>query len=527
MDNDAIARLLRTFPESDLTGPASLRETHISWVILCGEFAYKIKKPVNFGFLNFSSLELRHYYCEQELRLNRRFSPELYLAVVAITQGGQGPQIEGDGPILDYAVKMRRFKEAQLLDGIAAQGGLTNTVLRALAREMARLHEELPSCNPNPESDAPGTPAALREAMAQNFQQVLNYALPDAQIRQLDDIQRWSQRRYEALLPVMVQRLRDGKVVDGHGDAHLGNIALVDDAVRLFDCIEFNPSFRIMDSISEIAFLAMDMDARGYHSASHRLLTDYLEYSGDYPGLPVIDLYCCYFAMVRAKVCLLREPLKDTDITCTSGYSEFLRYLDLAQSFTQPRPIFLSITHGVSGSGKSTIAGSLAEASGAVRLRSDVERKRLAGMAPEQRSESQQQAALYSSAMTRNTFARLEALATMVVEAGFSVIVDATFLHIRSRQSFQSLARELSVPYVIIDCSVPLGQLRQRLIARARSAQDASEADVAVMERQLNSAQALTQKEQAYRLGVGSAAEEATLWIRFQAKIAEPSSAPA
>jgi len=516
VDSASIEQLVHTIPSGDRAERAVLRETHISWVILCAEFAYKIKKPVNFGFLDFSSLELRRHFCAEELRLNRRFSPELYLAVVPITQGERGPVIDGAGAPIDYAVKMRRFEEEQLLDGIAARGGLDNALLRALASELARVHEILPTCHPDPDSSDPGTPAALHKAVEQNFQQIRNYALPATRLLQLQAIQEWSRQRYAELLPAMVQRLLEGRVLDGHGDAHLGNIALVDGVVRLFDCIEFNASFRIMDSISEIAFLGMDMDARGYHDASRRLLTDYLEYSGDYSGLRLLEFYRCYFAMVRAKVNLLREPLQSTALTTTHGYSEFLRYLALAQSCTQPMRIFLAITHGVSGSGKSTIASALVASSGAVRIRSDVERKRLAGMAPEQRSEPQQRDSLYSTAMSRKTFARLEELARVVIAAGFPVIVDATFLHCSTRDPFRELARKLSVPFIIVDCIAEPARLRQRLIERGT--QDASEADVAVLEQQLVGAQALAPEEQSYRLAADSGEDSAALWQRLQAQ---------
>jgi len=516
VDSANIQQLLPGAPGGDDTGRGILRETHISWVILKGEYAYKIKKPVNFGFLNFSSLELRRHFCEEELRLNRRFSPELYLAVVPITRDEQGARLEGSGPTIDYAVKMRRFDEKQLLDNIAVRGELSHSLLRALARELAQLHSSLPTCHPDPASGEPGTPAALHKAVEQNFQQIRNYPLPKAQLRRLEEVRQWSVQRYDELQPVLTQRVLDGWVIDGHGDAHLGNIALVDGTVRLFDCIEFNASFRIMDSVAEIAFLTMDLDARGYHHESHRLLTDYLEYRGDYAGLAPLDLYRSYFAMVRAKVSLLRESPQRTTITTADGYREFLRYLQLAQRYIEPNQCFLAITHGVSGTGKSTIAGALVAASGAVRIRSDVERKRLAGLLPEQRSEPQDEAVLYGSAMSRKTFTRLEVLAELAIKAGFPVIIDATFLHRHVRDSFHTLAHKLSVPFIIIDCLAQPGQLRQRLVERERQGQDASEAGVAVMEQQLGIDQALAGEELDYRLEADSSEDVATLWQRFK-----------
>lgn len=516
MNSASIQQLVATLSAGEHSCRALLRETHISWVILCKEYAYKIKKPLNLGFLDFSSLELRQHFCQEELRLNRRFSPQLYLAVVAVTQGENGPVLEGDGPVIDYAVKMRRFSEEQLLDVIAAGGGLDHGLLRALALELARVHDTLPACHPDPNSAEPGTPLALHKAVEQNFEQIRQYALPEAQLAELKSIREWSQQRYVQLLPLLEQRLREGRVIDGHGDAHLGNIAFIDGKVRLFDCIEFNPAFRVMDSISEIAFLAMDMAARGYHGASRRLLTDYLEYSGDYAGLPALGLFWSYFAMVRAKVSLLREPKKCVEITTTPGYRDFLRYLQLANAATQSTKLFLAIMHGVSGSGKSTVAGALVEQSGAVRIRSDVERKRLAGMTPEQRSEPQQRDSLYSASMSRDTFSRLEKLASIVIGAGFPVIVDATFLHRDTRDTFHSLARSLSVPFVIVDCFAEPEQMRQRLVERALHARDASEADVGVMERQLASAQGLTKREQPYRLAADSSEDGATLWRRLK-----------
>ena len=418
MDSSDLEQLLqpRAFPHP--APDIELRETHISWVVLGGEFAYKIKKPVNLGFLDFSTPAQRQHFCEQELTLNRRFAPELYLAVVPITRDEQGLRFAGDGPVVDHAVKMRRFDESQLLDQLAARGELDRSLVRDLAREFARLHATAPVCRPETKQRAPGTPGVLADAIEQNFEQVRAYPLAPAQQQQLALVRQWTRRRFEQLAPTMARRINDGRVIDGHGDAHLGNIAVIDGSVRLFDCIEFSPALRILDSIAEIAFLTMDLEARGYREAAHWLLSDYLEYRDDFGGLALIGLYRSYYAMVRAKVALLREPPGSGDITTAAGHAEFCRYLALADSYCQPGVRFLAITHGVSGSGKSTIADKLVAAGGALRIRSDVERKRLYGLAPEQRSQPRDEARLYSATMSRKTFARLEELAAGALAAG-------------------------------------------------------------------------------------------------------------
>jgi predicted kinase len=250
------------------------------------------------------------------------------------------------------------------------------------------------------------------------------------------------------------------------------------------------------------------------------VLTDYLEYRGDYAGLALLQLYRCYFAMVRAKVALLREPAGTGSIQSSGAYTEFCRYLCLAHNYCRPTPRFLAITHGVSGTGKSTVADKLVAAGGAVRLRSDVERKRLFGLAPEQRSDPADQERLYSTAMSRQTFDRLEELALITLEAGFAVIVDATFLHRRTRDKFRRLAKRLALPFVIIDCSgAPTGQLRHRLELRQREAEDASEAGVAVMEDQLAVDQPPAGVELAHRMAVESGEAAGVLWLRLQARL--------
>lgn len=484
MDSDDIEALCRPEAYSHPTGEFTLRETHISWVILCGDYAYKLKKPVDFGFLDFSTLDRRKHYCEEELRLNRRFSPELYLDVVPVTAGDAGPVMDGSGEPIDYAVRMRRFDESQLLDNIAARGGLDRPLLRSIARELARLHAELPRCFPEPAGNDAGTPAVLEAALEENLEQIGAYPLLEPEARHLTAIADWTRAAYAERLPAMRQRIRDGWVIDGHGDDHLGNMAVIDGAVRLFDCIEFNAGFRIVDSVAELALLDMDLNARGHPAEAYRLLTYYEEYRGDFEGLALLDLYAAYYALVRAKVNLLQHPPDHPDLAHTPAYAESRRYLDMAYRYCSPRRRFLAITHGLSGSGKSTVAGKLVAASGALRIRSDVERKRLFGLAPEEQSRAGDKAELYSSEMTGKTFERLREVATVALEAGYAVIVDATFLRRVVRAEFHALAQRLAVPFVILGCRANDEELQRRLLARQRGAGDASEADVAVMERQ-------------------------------------------
>ncbi len=517
MDGDSVRQLCRPEAFAHATGEFSVRETHISWVILCGDYAYKLKKPVDFGFLDFTRLEQRKHYCEEELRLNRRFSPELYLAVVPVTASDAGPVMGGAGEVIDYAVQMRRFDEAQLLDTIAARGDLDRALLRSIARELARLHAQLPRCFPDPAGSAAGTPAVLEAALEENFAHIADYPLLAPEARHLETITQRTRAQYRQLLPVMQQRIRDGWVIDGHGDDHLGNMAIIDGAVRLFDCIEFNAGFRVIDSIAELALLDMDLNARGHPAESYRLLTYYQEYRDDYAGLELLDLYASYYALVRCKVNLLQQPPDHPDLASTEAYREARRYLDMAHRYCQPRRRFLAITHGLSGSGKSTVAGKLVEASGAVRIRSDVERKRLFGLRPEDSSTQAEKAELYSAQMTTRTFERLRQLASVILDAGFAVIVDATFLQRQPRDDFRHLARGLGVPFAVLGCVASEEVLRRRL--RARDA-DASEADVAVMERQQENSEALSGAELDCVVEVDSGWDADRLWQVLRERLA-------
>ena len=363
-------------------------ETHISHVLLAGDYAYKIKKPVNLGFLDFTTLTARKLFCEEELRLNRRLAPSLYLEVVTIgSMGGvSDTPIFGAENAIEYAVKMRRFPQEALFDRLAAKGELSNEHIDALASVIAEFHGRVERVKV---IDPYACAAAVGEPTRQNFAQLKTLLVTESDLALLDAIENWSLRRHAELVPVLTERHVQGFVRECHGDLHLGNVAWVNDAALPFDCIEFNPDLRRTDVMSEVAFLMMDLSARELGNLANRFLNAYLEITGDYEGLAVLDAYLVYRAMVRAKVAAIRASQPDAgDTLRRDAMADCRAHLELAARFTQPRRRTLIVMQGLSGSGKTVISQGLLESTGAVRLRSDVERKRMAGLAPDEQSGS-------------------------------------------------------------------------------------------------------------------------------------------
>ncbi|MBE9540455.1 MAG: AAA family ATPase [Proteobacteria bacterium] len=505
MDLKTIQRLLspEAFPHA--VKKLELLETHISWVILTGDFAYKIKKPLDLGFLDYSTLAQRQHYCSREIELNRRYTPELYLGVVPVTGSKEAPKMDGKGPIVDYAVKMKQFDSDSLLGTLSEKGELTGALVHSIASELAKSHRDFSSVN-----SATGNPGAMQDAMIQNFDQMREYAIDDDAIAQLDSLEAWTRQQLAKLLPYMSERVEQGHVKDLHGDLHLNNMIVMDGSVRFFDCIEFNENFRLMDTMAEIAFLAMDMADRG--ERAQKILNDYLEYTGDYAGLQVLDLYRVYFAMVRAKVALMQESNSNKDIQQTPCYQVFTRFLQLGLSFISARPPFLVLMHGVSGSGKSTVAAQVAEHFSAIRLRSDVERKRLFALLPDSSSDSIEED-IYSADASRKTFEHLADASRRVIDSGSPCIVDATFLDSSVRKIFIDLAEELDVPAVILSCSVSEQCLINRLQHRGQNENDASEADIEIMRQQVKQLEPFSTYEQQYLVTIDSEqALDGTLW---------------
>jgi aminoglycoside phosphotransferase family enzyme/gluconate kinase len=472
-----------------------LVETHISWVLLAGEYAYKIKKPVDLGFLDFSTLAKRRHFCEEELRLNRRLAPQIYLGVVAITGSVDDPRVGATGEPIEYAVKMRRFAQEAQLDRVLARGQLKPAHVDALADELARFHGEIAVAGPGTPF---GEPAAVYAPMHENFEQIRPRV--DAALHApLAQLEQWTQAAHKRLASALAARKRDGFIRECHGDAHLANMALLDAEVVLFDCLEFNEDLRWIDVMSELAFAVMDLDDRGQPDFGWRLLNRYLEQTGDYAGLKVLRFYQVYRALVRAKVAAIRlsqAGLRDEERA--HALEQYRGYVELAERYTRAGATPLMITHGVSGSGKSTVAQLLLESYGAVRVRSDVERKRLAGLHPMARSESGIDAGLYTADLSRQTYARLGELARAVIDAGLPVIADATFLKRAQREAMRALAASLHVPFVILDTTAPEEVLRARVRIRRELGHDVSEATAVVLERQLATREPLGAEERAH-----------------------------
>ncbi|MEZ6061343.1 MAG: AAA family ATPase [Planctomycetaceae bacterium] len=470
-----------------------LVETHISWVLLTGQRAYKIKKPVDFGFVDFTTLERRRHFCEEEIRLNRRLAPDLYLGVVPVTGTIDQPRIGGDGPVIDYAVEMKQFDQQQLLSHLPLHV-LSPSHIDNLADQCADFHQLAHVADA---TSRYGRPGQIMQPVRDNFE-LLCHA--DQSIHDLvETLRDHAEHEFRQLLPVFSDRKQSGMIRECHGDLHLGNMFLQDDRVTVFDAIDFNDDLRRIDIICDIAFAVMDFEDRGCPEIAARFLNRWLERTGDYAGLKVLPFYAAYRATVRAKIDAIRIHQPDLTQSDQRHLSNDCRgYLELARRFTRNRPLALMITSGPSGSGKTTVTQKLIDESGLIRVRSDTERKRLHGMALEEHSRAEQKATMYSADARAETYDRLAELARTVIDAGFPVVVDATFLQRHQREEFARLAGLLNVPFLIIRCDADADELRKRVEYRQHHQHDASEADVQVLEAQLADAEPLTSFEQAH-----------------------------
>ena len=468
-------------PAADL----QMIETHLSWVFLAGEFAYKVRKPVKLDFVDFSSLAARQTDCEEECRLNRRLAPALYLGVVPISHHPVTGAIcvNGQGMPFEYAVCMRRFAQQGVLSAMARNRRIRPPMIDALADLIADFHATAPVADSSADD---GTPSSIRHTLEDCAAGVIALSTEPKVAEATVSLLRQHADRLEK---AFASRRRTHHVRECHGDLHLGNIVLIGNQPTPFDCLEFSPSLRWIDTIYDTAFLFMDLLASSLHGLAYRLINRYLERCGDYGGLAVLPFYASMRALVRARVLLERaHQLEGTPDLAAVPRREACRMLDLSRELLCRNDGCILLMHGLSGSGKSTRAALLAEAEGMICVRSDVER---------QRSRHINAVDRYTPLAVERTYRRLAAICKLGVSAGFPMIADATFLTKHQRRRFFSLARRLDVTVAIADCVADVETLRSRIRTRMRSGLDASEADLRVLDAQIATQQPLNVEERA------------------------------
>ena len=472
---EPIRAMLR--PEMYPYRPAAvdLVQTHISYVFLAGDEVYKVKKPVHFSFVDFSTLERRRHFCHEEVRLNRRLAPHVYLGVVAICRAGATYWLgsEGDAAAVEYAVRMRRLPADRTLDQLLDRGEVTPPMIDQLARRLADFHRR---ADAGPHVSANGDVAAIAAVLEDNFTGMRPFH--DVTFAAADDdaIQKFSREFLRRQEPLFRCRQAEHRIRDCHGDLHTEHICFDGEPI-IFDCIEFNPKFRYCDTASEIAFLAMDLDYHERPELARHLVSAYAAHADD-PELPgLVPFYQCYRAYVRGKVDSLKSAEEEVELAerqraCASAQ----RHFALAYRYTWAYRGCLVAIAGLSGTGKSAVAGALGARTGFVHINSDVVRKRLAGLGAEARLSAAYEGGLYSPEHSQRTYAAMLAEAAQHLGAGRGVILDATFQRCADRDVARALARKHAVPLLLVECRCREDELRRRLEAR-QSRRGASDAD--------------------------------------------------
>jgi len=458
-------------------------ETHLSWVILTGYFAYKIKKPLNLGFQDFTTLAKRKEYCDKEIFFNQALSEGIYLQVLPISGTFSDPRLGEKGAIIEYAIQMRQFPQKNLLNILATQGALTPTCVRALATRIAHFHQKALVCETSLDY---GTPEKVFYAMQQNIAALRAIAKAARYEEILARIEQWSLQTYQQLYRLLQQRKAQGFIRACHGDLHLGNMVMLNEAPVIFDCIEFNEDFRWIDVISDLSFLSMDLERHQLWALAHLLVNDYIEKTQDYEGAQLLRFYQCYRAMVRAKVTGFAITQTTDAVLLPPLYRTLEQLLTLAERNTHTPLPQLTITVGISGTGKTHTTTNYLMQENAIRLRSDVYRRQFAH-------------ARYSEATTRAVYGHLAKVSTQLLSAQHSVIIDATCLAQWQRQLFYDVAQKAKVPFRILYFpALALDILRERIQQRQQQGDDFSEATVDLLAQQLKQFEPLTEVEKKY-----------------------------
>lgn len=462
--DDCIAALQQ--PETYPNRPASVEfiETHTSAVFIAGDDVYKLKKPVDFGFLDYSTLSQRRLMCHLEVQFNRRLAPDVYLGVEELIQDGERLRLGGRGEVIDYLVHMLRLPDEATLAALVDRDEFTNDDIDRIATRIATFHQR---ARRGPEIDRQGLPAAIEQNVEENFEQVQPYLGRSIPAPTFDQIAHYAREFLVEQRGLLNQRVLDGLIRDGHGDIRTDHVYLLDD-ITIIDCIEFNDRIRHGDVATDIGFLAMDLDARNRPDLSDRLIETYTEASGFDVG-PVLDFYRCYRAFVRGKVASFRLDQGALDEAERSDILHEARgYFHLAHRYaTADREPRLILMHGFTGAGKSTLARILAGVLPAEVIDSDSTRKRLAGVSPTDRDRSAFGEGIYSTGMTEKVYRELLDRAEGLLAHGRTVVLDATYTRRADRQQAADLARRFNARYAIVQCQVTDDVARSRLLNRA------------------------------------------------------------
>jgi aminoglycoside phosphotransferase family enzyme/predicted kinase len=494
-------------------------ETHSSIIFVTGDFAYKLKKSVNFGFLNFSSLTLREKFSTLEITLNKRTAPDIYLSVSPVWQTTTQPLAytlipQASQPV-EYLVKMQQFDPNKVLGAYLKNNSLSEQQVTQLTRNIVQLHQEAETVSNTIEL---GDPDNLIQPMLENFSTLFkSFQHPDLQYR-LKQLSQWTLLTHQQLKPHLLRRKQQGFIRACHGDLHLDNIALIQEIPTLFDGIEFNEQFRWIDPLNDLSFLLIDLEFNQQEDIAHQILNDYMNQTGDYEALPLLIFYKVYRAMVRCKITTLRafQLPKTETIALQSLQAQSHKFLSQAESFayTETTPQLI-LMQGVSGSGKSYFAKQLVTQFHFMSISSDIERKRLYHISPLTRMPNSEKQHLYSDQMSRTTYQQLLKKTQVMLESGMSVVVDATFLEHSHRQPFIELAQSMGISIGIFMILADLDTLKNAITHRNNTKTDPSDATIEVMQQQLeyNAPPATNQSVWQQKAGTDFANKEFKSWL--------------
>ena len=451
-----------TYPE--MTSEVEMKQTQMSFIFLAGQYVYKVKKPVDLGYLDYTTLGKRRFFCQQEVELNRRLCPEVYLGVIPVTRLGTAIALEGKGEVIEYAVKMRRLPQDRMMNVLLDRNLVSSEMPESVARKLATFHAAAAT---NPSISAFGRLEAIRTNLDENFQQTEKYIGTLITARQYRLIREFAESRLRDRAEVFNGRVASGRIRDCHGDLHTQHICFAD-GICIYDCIEFNDRFRYCDVASEIAFLAMDLDHYGRADLSRSFIAAYIAASGDGGIQELLKFYKCYRAYVRGKVGCFKyhDPYisaKEKKQTLEDTRS----YFELAEAYSRSRPR-LFITVGLVGTGKTTVAQALARRLGLTVISSDILRKQLAHLPPTQHRFEEMDSGIYSADFSRRTYEKLFAEARNIIDQGDSAILDATFLRREDRRNAQQLAETAGADFLVLECTLDEASVRRRLARRLK-----------------------------------------------------------